>query len=81
VLNTCYWLVAVVLAANSLQTSFPGNIMSNMLFISIIRKDAFKVLNRAFSMLCVKHIIRSTDDRSGRALNYWFLIIRSMITS
>jgi hypothetical protein len=67
--------------SRSLRTSLPGSTASNALFTSIVRKDVFEPLSRASSMSCVRHVVRSTDDCSGRAPNCWFPTIRSEIAS
>ena len=67
--------------SRSLRTSLPGSTASNAPFTSIVRKDAFEPLSRASSTSCVRHVVRSTDDRSGRAPNCWFPTICSVIAS
>ena len=52
-----------------------------MLFMSIVRKDAFELLSRASSMSCVRHIVKSTDNYSRKVLNCWFLTTCSEIAS
>ena len=55
--------------SRSLRTSLPGRTASNAPFTSIVRKDAFELLSRASSTSCVRHVVRSIDNCSGRALN------------
>ena len=57
--------------SRSLYASLPGRTASNAPLTSIVRKEAFWPLKRASSTSCVRHIVRSTDDRSGKAPNYW----------
>ncbi len=67
--------------SRSLQVSQPGSTALKAHLISIIRREAFQPLNRASSILQVRHIVRSIDKRRGRALNYQLLMTYKVTAS
>jgi hypothetical protein len=42
--------------------------------MSIIKRDALRLLRRASSTSYIRHVVKSMDDHSGSALNYWLFI-------